>query len=179
MRHVVWGAVMALAISAGAANAQVPLVKPVSFAVAGGLTSPTGDFAVDMKTGYNASLMLQIGLPAVPVAVRVEGQYQKFNDKAGAYNGQTYGGIANVMLYLPLGGIVKPYAAAGAGYFHLVVSNCGTGGSCSMNKMGYNAGVGLEFHLPVMSAFVEGDWQSIQTDGSPIRMYPVRVGLKF
>jgi opacity protein-like surface antigen len=176
MRHVVWGAAMALAISAAAANAQVPLVKPVSFGIAGGMTSPTGDFSTAMKTGYNASLMLQIGLPAVPVAVRLEGQYQQFNDQTGTFQGKTIGGLADVMLYVPLGGIVKPYVAGGAGYFHIMCTN---GASCSQNKMGYNAGVGLEFHLPVISAFVEGDWQSIQTDGAAAKMYPVRVGLKF
>jgi opacity protein-like surface antigen len=180
MKRSVFGVAMGLAMMATAANAQsmVPAAKPVSFGIAGGLSMPTGDFGDGFKSGYNISGLLQFQQPTWPVAIRVEGQYQDFSAKDGVdASVNSIGGLANVLYYFPNQSTVKPYVTGGLGFFH-VKSELGDV-SGSDNKFGYDLGAGLEFRLSGMSTFVEANWQSVQTEGSAMRMIPIRVGIKF
>lgn len=190
MKRSVFGVAMALALVATAANAQsvVPAAKPVSFGIAGGMSMPTGDFGDMAKTGYNISGLFQIQQPTWPVAIRIEGQFQNFDGKdafEGA-NAKSIGGLANALYYIPTKSTVRPYLTGGLGFFHLKTDGgdaCSEafGDECSDsdNKFGFDFGAGLEFQLTGMSTFIEANWQSVQTEGTATRMFPIRVGIKF
>src|SRR5690348_18510368 len=83
MKRSLWSVAVAmgLAVSAGAAQAQVPSVKPLSFGVAGGLSVANGDFSNVVNAGYNVSGMVGLHLPAMPLKFRAELQYQHFGLK--------------------------------------------------------------------------------------------------
>ncbi|NIR40001.1 MAG: hypothetical protein GWN07_29550, partial [Actinobacteria bacterium] len=57
----------------GSATAQLSLLGGV------GISSPLGDFSNEATTGYHARLGVQVSLPALPVALRADGDYHAFS----------------------------------------------------------------------------------------------------
>jgi opacity protein-like surface antigen len=175
MKRTLVGVAMGLALIAGAANAQS--VKPFSIGISGGLSAPTGDFGKGYKSGYNVSGMFEFQPPAFPVALRLEGQWQQFDAKAGSGNFRTLGALANVVYYIPSPGIVKPYFTGGLGVINGKEKT--SLGSGDATKFAYDLGAGVNFQLTGISTFVEANWQSIQAEGGAVRQFPIRVGVKF
>jgi opacity protein-like surface antigen len=167
-----------LVAATASAQSIVPVAKPVSFGVAGGVSVPTGDFSNGVKSGYNLSGLVEYQAPAWPVALRLEGQWQQFKFKE-LDNGsdKLIGGLANALYYIPSKSIVRPYITGGLGFFHITADYDGE--SESANKFAYDLGAGLQFRLTGMSTFVEANWQSVQTEGYSSGMIPIRVGVKF
>jgi len=62
--------VMCCMALAGIAAAQAPSVR---FGLGGGAIVPVGDYNKADKIGWHGLGMLQFGLPALPVEIRVEG----------------------------------------------------------------------------------------------------------
>jgi opacity protein-like surface antigen len=176
MKRTVLGVAMGLALIAGTANAQS--VKPFSIGISGGLSAPTGDFGDAFKSGYNLSGMFELQPAGFPVALRLEGQFQKFDAKGGAdANFRTLGALANVVYYIPSPGIVKPYFTGGLGLINgKMKTPLGDGDD---TKFAYDLGAGVNFQLTGFTTFVEANWQSIQAEGGAIRQFPIRVGVKF
>lgn len=185
MKRSVLGVAAGLALMAATANAQsmAPVAKPVSFGIAGGLSMPTGDFGDAVNTGYNISGLVQYKGPMWPVALRLEAQWQHFGIDSDVIDAgvRSLGALANVLYYIPSAGMVKPYLTGGLGLLNFKVDDdaCPADADCSSTKFGFDFGAGLEFQLSGMSTFVEANWQSIQTEGSATRMFPIRFGIKF
>lgn len=183
MKRSVFGVAMALALVATAANAQsvVPAARPVSFGIAGGMSTPTGTFGDAFKSGYNVSGLVQFQQPTWPVALRIELQYQDFGAKDGVdVSAKSIGGLANLIYAFPTNSTVRPYLTGGLGYFHMKFDSDIDGlSSSSDNKFGFDLGAGLDFQLSGMNTFIEADWQSVQTEGEASRMIPIRVGIRF
>lgn len=181
MKRSLWSVAVAmgLAVSAGAAQAQVPSVKPLSFGVSGGLSVANGDLSQAVNAGYNLSGMVGLHLPAMPISFRAELQYQHFGMKdigGVAVDGSfsTVAGIANAVYQLPTP-VISPYITGGVGMYHVTSS-----GADGVNKFGYNVGAGIKFHLSSFGTFVEANWQNISADnGSSLRMIPLRFGVTF
>jgi opacity protein-like surface antigen len=172
MKRMLVGVAAAVALMAGAANAQD--VKPFSFGISGGLSVPTGDFGKGVKSGYNASGLFEVQPAGFPVALRLEGQFQQFDAKAGNGNLRTLGALVNAVYYIPSAGVVKPYFTGGVGMVNLKPK-----GFDGETKFAYDLGAGLNFQLTGVTTFVEVNWQGIQTSGSAANQLPIRVGVKF
>jgi len=180
MKRSLWSVAVAmgLAASAAAAQAQVPSVNPLSFGVSGGLSVANGDYSDFVNAGYNLSGMVGLHLPALPISFRGELQYQRFGfkDQQGISvdgNSSTLGGIVNAIYQLPTP-VISPYITGGIGMFHM--SSTGFDGT---TKFGYDLGAGINFHLSSFGTFIEADWQSISTEGTPTRTIPLRFGVTF
>src|SRR3989442_5015995 len=83
----------------GLAAAQAPSVR---FGLGGGAIVPVGDYNKADKIGWHGLGMVQFGLPALPVEIRVDGLYGHTTHKdmsGAAVPGSTklYGGLANVV----------------------------------------------------------------------------------
>src|SRR5690349_9197137 len=78
MNRKLLAVLLAGAIAAPAlASAQIG----THISVAGGLAIPSGDLGDVAKTGYNLAAGLNIGVPLMPVGVRLEGAYNSFDAK--------------------------------------------------------------------------------------------------
>src|SRR5256885_8631830 len=100
---------------AGIAAAQAPSVR---FGLGGGAIVPVGDYNKADKIGWHGLGMLQFGLPALPVEIRVGGLYGHTTHKdmsGAAVPGSTklYGGLANVGYSLGPKGLGRPYVLRG------------------------------------------------------------------
>jgi opacity protein-like surface antigen len=173
MKRTVVGVAMGLALLAGSANAQS--VKPFNIGISGGLSVPTGDAGDLVKSGYNLSGMFEVKPMAFPVALRLEGQWQRFDVKGVDANYRTLGVLANAVYYIPSPGIVKPYFTGGLGMVNEKLSAFDD----SETNFAFNLGAGVNFQLTGITTFVEANWQSIQSEGSATRMFPIRFGVKF
>lgn len=188
--------VLALPATSGA-QAGIPRVLTVG--VGGGGTVPVGDFANDVKTGWNALGYFQYQpLSGGAWAVRAEAQYSRaaytddFLSDVGARDGDN---LSNKVLYAGLSalyhfgrrtGPVRPYAIGGLGLYQLTATlNDGSGVSFSDSEtgFGFNGGAGIRFGGAI-GIFVETRFHQFSvtpTGGvkSTSQFIPVTVGLTF
>ncbi len=190
--------VLVLAAGASSAGAQQRAPRALSVGVGGGGTVPLGDFANDVKTGWNALGFFQYQ-PAGegPWAVRAEAQYNRasytddFLFDVGAtpddelHNSVLYVGVS-ALYHLNAGTGVRPYVIGGLGLYELTASltdGSGISTSDSESGFGFNGGVGLRFGGAV-GFFVEARFHqfSITPAGnakSTSQFIPVTLGLSF
>jgi hypothetical protein len=171
---------LALATTAAPALAQKP-----SLGIAAGVSMPQGSFKDIAGSGLNATLALGIGMPMLPVGVRLEGSYNRFafSDDMKALVGEKgnwnfASATGNVTLGLPLSAIVvSPYLIAGGGMYW---GNCSVKSACDgESKFGYNAGLGVKLRALLASGYVEARYHSIQTEGESTNFVPITIGIMF
>jgi hypothetical protein len=96
-----------------AAEAQMPRLM-----VGGGLSNPIGDFADEAEPGYHALAGVQVGVPAFPLAGRLEGAYHSFGESDAGVKTKVLSGTLSVVL--SLGGVgLTPYFLAGLGRYRV------------------------------------------------------------
>jgi opacity protein-like surface antigen len=155
-----------------------------TFGVSGGLAIPTGDFADGSKSGYDISVNLGFQPATLPVGLRVEGMYDRFDlkDDAG-FKGHTnilaLTGNAVLAAKPSTEGSIRPYAIGGLGVYNLKFSSDAFGDSDSQTKFGLNIGAGLELPLSGITTFAEVRYHHVFTDGGSLGMVPIVVGVKF
>src|SRR2546428_1541839 len=115
---------------AGIAAAQAPSVR---FGLGGGAIVPVGDYEIADKIGWHRLGMVQLGLPAVPVEIRVDGLYGRTTHKATSgipVPGSTklYGGPAHLVYNVGPKMIARPYVLGGVGLYHVTVDVPGNTG---------------------------------------------------
>jgi Outer membrane protein beta-barrel domain len=159
----------------------------VGFGVAAGASVPMGDFSDVASTGYQASALLNLSVPLLPIGFRFEGSIGEYDYKGGALavgaKARIVSGTANVMLSTP--GIIGPYLIGGVGYYR-VSAEC-SGCSTTNDKVGFNGGAGLKIGLGGLSAFAEARYHYIPgasdatTGGkkSNTQFVPLSVGVTF
>jgi Outer membrane protein beta-barrel domain len=166
--------------------------------VGGGGTVPIGDFANDVKTGWNAIGFFQYQPVAQgPWAVRAEAQYHRasytddFLSDVGALpdddlrNSVLHVG-ASALYHLSGSAGVRPYLIGGLGLYELTASltdGSGISTSDSESGFGFNGGVGVRVGGTV-AFFVEARFHqfSITPAGgnkSTSQFIPVTFGLSF
>ena len=163
---------MTVVMSASVAEAQMP----VRFGLAGGVSIPTGDGSDDMETGFHGQVMLGFGMIALPVRLRADVSYHKWNAKEGllgAGDQRVISGALNANI--GLGGIgVKPYVSGGLGVYNSKVEDFD-----AETDFGINGGIGLEFSLTGMSTFLEARYVNVFTEGESTQFIPITFGILF
>jgi hypothetical protein len=158
-----------------------PLHAQLSLAVGGGAARPAGALASRTDAGYHVLVGARVGVPAIPVSLRLDGMATEFRAQPPA-RGRVplYAVTGNLALSLPLGAL-SPYVIGGVGYYNgdpaALVSGRG-------NDRGYNAGVGVRFNLAVVHGFAEVRYHLVRTtatDGTrgTLRFIPITLGVSF
>jgi opacity protein-like surface antigen len=179
-------AVTAIAGACVATSAQAQF----SFGLGGGATIPSGSISDRQNTGYNALATLQIGMPLMPVAFRIDAGYNGFGGKSfrNALNQAQEGtdsriisGTANVIWNLLPASPIKPYAIGGAGLYDTKFD-----GTESTRKFGWNYGGGVKLSLSGAALFVEARVHNVNEAAFDVgggrstgRFIPVTVGIQF
>lgn len=191
--------VLAAASAAAAAQDAGRLPRLLSVGVGGGGTVPVGDFAKDVKTGWNGMAFFQYEpLSGAPWAVRAEAQYSKakYTDDLLADVGATEGDdLSNKVLYVGLSAVyhlarpasvARPYLVGGLGLYQQTASlTDGSGVSVSESEtgFGFNGGAGIRFGGNI-GVFIETRFHqfSITPTGgekATAQFIPVSVGVTF
>ena len=157
----------------------------IALGVGGGLSKPVGSLGDVANTGYRALGTLAIGVPLVPVGLRIDGSYDRFGYQrtligaAGSETGSqsVLAGTVNATLRLSPLPVVTPYAIAGLGPYH---TSCSGPATCeSATHVGYNAGVGVRFGAVLIHGFAEVRYHYVSMPGGSVQYVPVTVGLLF
>ncbi len=158
----------------------------VSLGVAGGLSMPFGDLGDVANPGWRALGTLAIGVPLVPIGVRLDAAYDRFGldatlpGAAGSATGarQLFSGTANITFSLPvMVPLLTPYAIAGLGPYH---ASCTGDAQCNgVTRVGYNGGVGIRFGALRIHGFAEMRYHYVPLPGGSEQYVPVTVGLLF
>ena len=166
-------------LAAAPAQAQ----KTYAIGLGGGTAIPVGRLNNTQKAGYNALVVLAIGVGDLPLGLRLDGIFNQFSRRnqagtAGANPFRVTGGIANLVYAFP-GTTAKPYILAGLGYY---ATKAITPGSTTDNDWGANGGVGATFAVGPFASFVESRYHFISRKparGGVIHFVPVTIGLLF
>jgi len=198
-RTAINAAVLGLVLSAAAApvSAQAIVSSPVRFGIMGGATAPLSDFSDAAKTGWNAGVLVNIGVPLVPVSFRIDGQWQQLKGKnfdagKGTISHDDFriiDGTANVVYTFGAALPAKFYLIGGAGVYNLRVRNDDLDASASSTKFGLNGGVGFKFQLTGFSTFIEARYHNVihgsaigdvgDENAKSLQFVPISVGITF
>jgi opacity protein-like surface antigen len=168
-----------------------------------GLSVPTGDRGEFLKPGFDVGAHLAFRPAALPVGVRVEGQFNRFavhfdeDEMPGMRaegNVQLIGGTASVVLGVPAASSpLRPYLMGGVGIYNrrgsvrVTFEGVTDSGSDSRTDSGVNGGAGIELGLGGLTAFLEAryhvaldapdeeEFEGIQNT----RFIPISVGIRF
>ena len=184
MKRIVRSAVVLSVVTlASVATAQAQGPGRASFHLAAGVTLPMGDFGDGFGTGFQGLGGVNFGLGGLPFAIRVDGFYgqNSADDALGVDNGKIkmFGGMAGGQFNFGSdASSVKPYILAQVG----MVNNKFTCDGCTSSgetDFAFGGGGGIGFGLGSMAAFVEGQYMSVQSEGSSANFIAARLGIRF
>ena len=165
----------------------------VSFGIGGGVSVPVSDARDAFKTGFNGQGFVRLNLKGLPIAPRVDFQFQRFDIDDAKFqtpgisgNGQLLAGVANLQYVVMPHGPARPYIVAGLGAYNFKTDVTGiAGASKSDTRFGVNGGAGVLFKLTsLVSGFVEGRLDNVFSDkgfiqSKQVQVVPVTFGVVF
>ena len=179
-------ALFLLAILAPSSTAAAQ--KSYAIGISGGAGIPTGKFNDAYSTGYTGAVFIALGVPDLPIGVRLDGVYNQFPGRSVVPPGggtaveipdlRLIGAVGNLIYTFP-GTTAKPYIVTGAGFYN---SKVDTAGARSRNDFGFSAGLGATFGFGPLAAFIEARYHGISRDtssGGNIHFVPVTLGVMF
>ena len=155
--------------------------RTYALGVGGGAAIPVGRLNDVQSTGYNAMIVLAIGVAELPIGVRFDGIYNKLPNKSSdptSSDVRITGGLFNLILAFP-GTTAKPYFIAGGGLYSI---KSDVPGAKAKNDFGFNAGLGATFAVGPIATFLESRYHTISrnaADGGVAQFVPITIGLLF
>jgi opacity protein-like surface antigen len=155
--------------------------RTYALGVGGGATIPVGKLRDVQTTGYNAMIVLAIGVAELPIGVRIDGIYNKLPNKSSdptSSDVRITGGLFNLIFAFP-GTTAKPYFMAGGGLYNI---KSDIPGAKAKNDFGFNAGLGATFAVGPVAAFLESRYHTISrnaADGGVVQFVPITLGFLF
>ncbi len=139
----------ALALLSAASIASAQGTGGLHFGVEGGISNPQGDTKDFYDNGWHGGALAVWNFPVLPVGIRVDGSYHKFDGKnPAAGNADVLAGTADVVVGFRAI-LLKPYFVGGVGYYRLDFSDASFPSSFrgKQNEAGWNAGAGVSISL--------------------------------
>lgn len=171
IRKTVRAAAAALVLTAAAAlPAQAQVSSPIKFNVRAGASLPMGDFGDFANTGFILGGGLTLRAPLMPVALRVDGDFNRFTHETADEDVTVWALTANAQVAPALSPV---YFIGGVGaYSSSAFDNSST-------DFGLNGGVGLRIPLTTFNTFVEARFHSIFSEGGNTNYLPITFGIEF
>ena len=170
MRRVMCGLAIAGTVTlASTARAQLGLILGAGGTVRGVVSSSTSYAGL----GYNVLAGLTLRAPLLPVALRIEGQYDQFSSPLSVYQDRIYSATVNGEYALPTP-LVRPYLVGGAGYYHITARYFNPFAApgqpdeieAPASGIGLNGGLGARTGFGGMGFFVEWRYHYIFAGGA-------------
>lgn len=140
-----------------------------------GLSSPIGDFGDVASSGYHARLAVQAGVPTLPVAIRLDGDYHRLGEASEAFDPTSIlGGALGVVFTLPAVGL-SPYFLLGVGRYRVDSGPAGLSEPTQHN--GFQAGFGVALGTVGPRVTFELRLVRISGDAGASSLVPISVAL--
>jgi hypothetical protein len=169
------GALALALLSPIAAGAQASLV------IIGGASAPVSTLGDITDIGYNVAVGVNLGAPALPVGLRLEGGYNGFGNKSFGGTTRIVTGTANALFSVGPGNDA-PYLIGGVGVYNSSFSTSSSGYGNSSTALGINGGGGLRFPLSGFNTFFEARYHVMlgnARDGTNYQFIPITFGITF
>ena len=142
-------------------------------------------------------MLVNIGVPLVPVSFRVDGQWQQLKGKdfdagEGLITHDDFriiDGTANVVYTFGAALPTKFYLIGGAGVYNVRRKNDDLDLNENSTKFGLNGGVGFKFQLTGFSTFIEARYHNVfkgepvgavdDSNAKSLQFVPISVGITF
>ncbi|HEV7990722.1 MAG TPA: outer membrane beta-barrel protein [Gemmatimonadaceae bacterium] len=175
----------ALLVSSAFAPDVSQAQRPVTLGLGGGVAMPLSDFGDNLGPGWNALATLAIAVPVLPVGLRLDASYSRFNiekvllGSAGLPESEHVTSFTvNPVLRLPaVSPLVTPYVIGGAGSYAL---GCSGGDVCATStKVGWNLGGGATFSIFGLKGFAEARYHHTSKGSVEVAYVPLTFALTF
>lgn len=168
MRRMILLAALVLLSAPATVSAQVRLMAGAGF------SSPIGDFGDVAEPGWHGMAGLQLGVPAIPVALRADGGYHSFGQAAGNPSSSMLSGALSLVLNLPGVGLV-PYILGGVGSYRTSVD---VSGSSAVSDGGFHGAFGVNIGALGFGGFGEVRLVNVSQSGGNARFVTATLGLR-
>ena len=170
---------------------STPAVAQVRFSLGGGVTLPAGTFGDVANTGWHGVAAIGFQPADFPIGFQVDGMYHRFGFEAEAVDAdwQMIQGTANIVFMFNRSEESKfhPYLIGGVGGYNVkAVGNDAEGIDSDETNFGVNAGLGFDFDLGNLAAFIEGRYNAIfggtvdpeTLDDATASFVPITIGIR-
>lgn len=173
-------AVIAASAIASTAVATRARAQGLQIQLGGGVAIPVGRFDTTYTSGPAGLIAITDGGSESAIGMRLDYSYNAFRGKT--LNGKRYRDAhmnvvtGDVVLSIPTGPYIKPYALAGLGWYPYREAAETT----RKNDWGANIGAGLTFPIPLSSAggFIEARYHRVFGGGVQARRFvPIMIGV--
>lgn len=168
MRRITLFAAVVLLSAPAAVAAQVRLLAGA------GLSTPIGDFSDVAEAGWHGMAGLQLGVPAIPIALRADGGYHKFGQAAANPSSSMLSGSLSLVLNLPGVGLV-PYILGGVGSYRTSVDVAGVD---AVSDSGFHGAFGVNIGALGFGGFGEVRLVNVSQSGGDARFVTATLGLR-
>jgi hypothetical protein len=169
-----------------AVSTQSAAQKSYAVGIGGGASIPVGTMSDTQKTGVNGLVSLALGVPELPIGVRIDGIYNNLPRTAATVPAGSSGtsslriiGVLGNAVYAFSGTSVKTYLMAGGGLYN---TRLDVEGTKSENHLGLNAGAGMTFGFGPIASFFEARYHFISrqpAQGGVLHFVPITFGFMF
>jgi hypothetical protein len=183
LRQTIYGTLAASLLLVGASTADAQFASPVRFNVNAGASVPVGALSDDVPGGGGAELGFHLGAglelraPFMPVGLRFDGAY----DRMGIQDFDAAWSIWSLTANAVLSPMASPlYFIGGIGFYGTdITGDDADPDADSETDFGFNLGAGFALPLTGFSAFIEGRWHSVNTEGDNLQFIPITFGIRF
>ena len=185
LRIGVLGAVLLAMALAAPAGAQL------RFSIGGGATLPAGTFGDVANTGWHGGAAIGFQPADFPIGFQIDGTYHRFGFEAEAVDAdwQMIQGTANAVFMFNRSEESKfhPYLIGGVGAYNVkAVGDDAEGIDSDETDFGVNAGLGFDFDLGNLAAFIEGRYNAVfggtvdpeTLDDATASFVPITIGIR-
>jgi opacity protein-like surface antigen len=186
----------------------IPTIKgPFYWAVFGGSTWPWGNIDRVYTNGFHAGGAIGLESQTSPIGFRLDGTVSQLGKEQGSWNAINQGSGTSLMMHLAADLKAKAlmfrgwsfYGVAGLQgnrYKQIALASEGNtlGGDCEFlvrgdcyknadtgwkMKFGWNAGLGVDFHIGSQDMFLEGRYVAVQAGGARSFYIPMSIGVRY
>lgn len=188
MRELKIGLVGAVLLAVALAD---PAVAQLRFSLGGGVTVPVGTFGDVASTGWHGGAAIGFQPADFPIGFQVDGTYHRFGFEAAGLDAdwQMIQGTANAVFMFNRSEESKfhPYLIGGVGAYNVkAVGDDAEGIDSDETDFGVNAGLGFDFDLGSLAAFIEGRYNAIfggtvdpeTLDDATASFVPITIGIR-
>lgn len=167
-----------LLTAAAALPAHAQVSSPIKFNVRAGASVPVGDFGDAASTGFVIGGGLTLRAPLMPVALRVDGDYNRWAGDEDLFGPDVNVSLWSITANAQMAPALSPiYFIGGVGLYSANDESTDE----TSTDFGLNGGAGLRLPLTGFSTFVEARFHSVFIgDGASNNNYiPITFGIEF
>jgi hypothetical protein len=152
--------------------------KTFRIGISAGVTWPESDLSTTTNTGYNGTLSLFVTPQSLPLGLRFDAGYNRFDFQTGGGGVRVVSATGNLFFNMPITSMLSPYIIGGGGLYN-VGYQYPTLGNSSVTHFGFNIGGGIKLPLEGFDALFEARYNRVNVNGGTIGYVPVTFGISF